>query len=199
MIKFEKNEKKLRVLDKNDFVEEKIGAIKNYLFKMFDTHFLNFIAHRKIRDYAMVNEAIKLIVESGNFSKDVINDNKLSDFFVLEKNRLSILNDILPVNHKEQVLNIEREIEILKTIMKFYNDFSKQYLHNEIDIHILSKMSKVKELTDEKILNRISSSEVFCKKVMSNIPSLKSFDKIGDSKIFYNLLEQEKNFLFAEK
>jgi hypothetical protein len=196
MFKVEDVKDKLNVVKKdNEYSQNESNnadkIIKNYFFKIFDTHFLNFVNHRKQRDYSIFIEAVKLIIEKGKFSKDVVKDNNLTAFFTISGSKLSFLDDILPMNKNEDVLNIEKETEILKALLKFYNDNINTYFNGEVDINLISKAKKIKELNDNKMLERISTNDEFCGKILKKLPSLKNYDFIKDSKIFYDYISQE--------
>ena len=130
-------------------------------------------------------------MEKGKFSKDVVKDNNLTAFFTISGSKLSFLDDILPMNKNEDVLNIEKETEILKALLKFYNDNINTYFNGEVDINLISKAKKIKELNDNKMLERISTNDEFCGKILEKLPILKNYDFIKDSKIFYDYISQE--------
>ena len=171
--------------------------VKNYFSKIFDTHFLNFINHRKQRDYSIFVETLKNIAEDGKFSKDIIKKNGLSEFFTLSGSKLSILDGILPMNKNEDVLNIEKEIEILKAMLKFYNDNIERYFNKEVDMNLISKAKKIQELNDNKMLSRISSNKEFCDRVVAKLPKLKTFEEIKESKIFYDYFAKEIRLIYS--
>lgn len=178
---------------------DKIKAIKNYFNKIFDRHFLVFIANRKQRDLLIFLAAIKLLTKFGKYNNNILKQYQLTDFFSLSSGNLLINDDVLPIDQNEMVLCLEKEMEILKSLFSFYEDFSKQYLNNEIDFAILTKMKKVENLTDELLLNRISNDKKFCDEILSKIKKCKKFNEIIESKTFIEAFEKEIEFIANPK
>ena len=170
---------------------DKIKAVKNYFNKIFDRHFLVFITNRKQRDLLIFITALKLIAKEGKYNNNILKQYQLTDFFSLSSGNLLINDDVLPIDQNEMVLCLEKETEILKSLFSFYEDFSKQYLNNEIDFAILTKMKKVENLTDELLLNRISNDKKFCDAILSKIKKCKTFNEIIESKTFIEAFEKE--------
>ena len=168
-----------------------IKAVKNYFNKIFDRHFLVFITNRKQRDLLIFITALKLIAKEGKYNNNILKQYQLTDFFSLSSGNLLINDDVLPIDQNEMVLCLEKETEILKSLFSFYEDFSKQYLNNEIDFAILTKMKKVENLTDELLLNRISNDKKFCDAILSKIKKCKTFNEIIESKTFIEAFEKE--------
>ena len=178
---------------------DKIKAVKNYFNKIFDRHFLVFIANRKQRDLLIFLAAIKLLTKFGKYNNNILKQYQLTDFFSLSSGNLLINDDALPIDQNEMVLCLEKEMEILKSLFSFYEDFSKQYLNNEIDFAILTKMKKVENLTDELLLNRISNDKKFCDEILSKIKKCKKFNEIIESKTFIEAFEKEIEFIANPK
>ena len=177
---------------------QSIEAVKNYFNKVFDSHFLVFITNRKQRDLLIFITALKIITQQGKFSKDVLNQYQLTDFFSIKSNILSIKDDILPINQNEIVLCLEKETEILKSLFSFYKTFSKECLNNEIDFAILTKMKKIENLTDELFLSRITSNQKFCDAILSQLKKCKTFNEIQENNIFIDKFGKEIDILYKK-
>lgn len=159
---------------------------------MFDRHYLNYIAYRKQRDLMMVNCFYKMIL------KDVKIDKKN-----LEKYQFGSLVDVkdgidfgsvVLIPQKETIIALEREIAYLKAFYLFYTDLKKIFKNVEDIGCIEAKIKKVKQLDDEAMFARITTSEIIKKNIIQEIGTMNTYEKIQFDVNLYHSLEDSLNF-----
>ena len=200
-ISFAKNQTKISeiidVFDAKAGTEEVIKYAINFFIKKFDDHFLKYISYRKQRDLMIVNCFFSFILQ------DVKMDNKLClkyDFVEnLFTNKKCDFQDILPINSKEIILNLEQEIAILKTFKEFFNDIKKKISfdisHGKID----AKISKVMSLKDDFVLNKLTKSENIKKRILANLGCIKDYSVIFSNSILLHSLQEEFYVILRSK
>lgn len=165
--------------------------IANHFLKIFDAHYLNYINQRKQRDLIILNCFYKKVFENAKINKNFKKDNSLSDFFETKKGTFEINDNILPIALDENVFYLEKEIEILKSFALFFEDLFLKDTKNSYYLNVLKKIEKIKSLTDESFLNRITKSKNIKNEIFKQIGCITNFDKIKVNYLFYNNLKKE--------
>ena len=180
MIRLSAKTKSENFFAKNNIQDESL--IKR-MVKSFDLYFLQFISFRKQRDLLITNTFFRYLLQNVNVDKNFKKDNGLSEFFSVKKGALSIDDELLPISIEEINKGLQMQMEILKT---FYETFDK-YVNNSGEVKdkfgIDAKINKVKALTDEAIMQRLTKSKDIVSYIFSKVGKIKVFDKISSAKI----------------
>ena len=164
----------------------------------FDNHFLNYISNRKQRDLMIFNEFLSLIIEEGEFEKKNISKYESSNYLVLDKKKIKIDNQILPIDATETIIFLEKEMSILKT---YYEIFKKNENNNimnnykNIFSNLDNKIKKVSFLNDNNMFQRITRSDNVRNNILKKIGIIKSFNEVSIDKLLYCCLMQNFDIL----
>ena len=176
----------------NTKIEDINMQVSNYLMKIFDNHYLNYISNRKQRDLIILNCFYKIILENAvKCDKNIKDKYELSDFFEVKNSHIEISNNLLPISLDENVLHLEKEIEILKTLEFAFSNIAEKHQDLKQYLSIDKKMKKIKDLSDNKFINRITNSNKVKLEILEKIENIKDFNKISVNYNYYNVLIKE--------
>ena len=176
----------------NTKIEDINMQVSNHLMKIFDNHYLNYISHRKQRDLIILNCFYKIILENAvKCDKNIKDKYELSDFFEIKNSHMEISNNLLPISLDENVLHLEKEIEILKTLEFAFSNIAEKHQDLKQYLSIDKKMKKIKDLSDNKFINRITNSNKVKLEILEKIENIKDFNKISVNYNYYNVLIKE--------
>lgn len=176
----------------NTKIEDINMQVSNYLMKIFDNHYLNYISNRKQRDLIILNCFYKIILENAvKCDKNIKDKYELSDFFEVKNSHIEISNNLLPISLDENVLHLEKEIEILKTLEFAFSNIAEKHQDLKQYLSIDKKMKKIKDLSDNKFINRITNSNKVKLEILEKIGNIKDFNKISVNYNYYNVLIKE--------
>ena len=176
----------------NSDTEDNYRQISDHLLKIFDSHYLTFISNRKQRDLIILNCFYEMILHNSvKVDKEIKQKYELSDFFEIKNNKIDISKNLLPISIEENILYLENEVQILKTLQLFFekivstNIFFKQSLDIEI------KINKIKDLNDNKIIERITTGQKIKSQILEKVGSVKNFNQCEINYNYYNVLLKE--------
>ena len=175
--------------DKNNTVAK---TILSQFITMFDGHYLNYIAYRKQRDLMMVNCFYKMILHDVKINKKHIEKYQFSSL-VDVKDGIDF-GRVVSISQKETIIALEREIAVLKAFYLFYTDLKKIFKNMEDIYCIETKIKKVKQLNDEAMFARITTSEIIKKNIIQEIGTMNTYEKIQFDVNLYHSLKDSLNF-----
>ena len=164
----------------------------------FDNHFLNYISNRKQRDLMIFNEFLSLIIEEGEFEKKNISKYESSNYLVLDKKKIKIDNQILPIDATETIIFLEKEMSILKTYYEIFKKIENNNIMNNyknIFSNLDNKIKKVSFLNDNNMFQRITRSDNVRNNILKKIGIIKSFNEVSIDKLLYCCLMQNFDIL----
>ena len=174
--------------DKNNTVAK---TVLGQFVTMFDGHYLNYIAYRKQRDLMMVNCFYKMILHDVKINKKHIEKYQFSSL-VDVKDGIDF-GRVISISQKETIIALEREIAVLKTFYLFYSDL-RECSPNFADIGCIeAKIKKVKQLNDEAMFARITTSETIKKNIIQEIGKMNTHEKIPVDVKLYLFLKDSLN------
>ena len=172
-----------------DFMKQRFSAKENGIIidryvKMFDKHFLNFITQRQQRDLAILQYVMQFLLQQTEFNKKDFQRLQMSPAFIIESKHIQVDASIVPIDWKLNVLHLEQEISEMKSIYSFIQNIVSKHTANRNEratknlASIDTKMKKIKQLTDEAIIQRITHGEECQKYVYDKLHRLKKYDEI---------------------
>lgn len=186
-ISFQKGQRNIQLLidgDKNNTVAR---TVLGQFISMFDGHYINYISYRKQRDLMIVNCFYKMILQDVKIDKKNLEKYQFSS---LVKTGYGVdLNYVLPINSREAVIVLEREIAVLKAFYLFYADLKKIFSNAKDICCIETKIKKVQQLNDDTTMARITTNETIKKNIFNELGVMKEFEKIQVNMILYNSLK----------
>ena len=174
---------------KFDFMRQKFSTKENSIIidryvKMFDRHFLHFITQRQQRDLAILQYAMQFLLQQAECSKKTFQHWQMSPAFTVEDKHILVDNGIVPIDWELNVLHLEQEISAMKTIHSFMRNTITKHVTNCDErtakniTSINTKIEKIRHLTDEAMIERITNGKE-CKDYIHNkLHKLKSYDEI---------------------
>ena len=187
---------------KFDFMRQKFSTKENGIIidryvKMFDKHFLNFITHRQQRDLAILQYAMQFLLQQAECSKKTLQHLQMSQAFTIQDKHLQVDNSIVPIDWKLNVLHLEQEIAMMKSIHSFVQnviskhstDCDERAAKNLTSID--AKMEKIKKLTDEAIMGKITNGKECRKYIYNKLHKLKKYEEILENAGFNTKLEED--------
>ena len=191
-ISFKKGQHNIQLLidgDKNNTVAK---TILSQFITMFDGHYLNYIAYRKQRDLMMVNCFYKMILHDVKINKKHIEKYQFSAL-VDVKDGIDF-GSVVSISQKETIIALEREIAYLKAFYLFYTDLKKIFTNVDDIYYIETKIKKVKQLNDEAMFARITTSEIIKKNIIQEIGTMNTYEKVQFDVNLYHSLKDSLNF-----
>ena len=191
-ISFKKGQHNIQLLidgDKNNTVAK---TILSQFITMFDRHYLNYIAYRKQRDLMMVNCFYKMILHDVKINKKHIEKYQFSSL-VDVKDGIDF-GSVVKIKKKETIIALEREIAYLKAFYLFYTDLKKIFTNVDDIYYIETKIKKVKQLNDEAMFARITTSEIIKKNIIQEIGTMNTYEKVQFDVNLYHSLKDSLNF-----
>lgn len=191
-ISFKKGQHNIQLLidgDKNNTVAK---TVLGQFVTMFDRHYLNYIAYRKQRDLMMVNCFYKMILKDVKIDKKNLEKYQFGSS-VDVKDGIDFGSVVL-IPQKETIVALEREIAYLKAFYLFYTDLKKIFKNMEDIYYIETKIKKVKQLNDETMFARITTSEIIKKNIIQEIGTMNTYEKIQFDVNLYHSLKDSLNF-----
>ena len=190
MIKFDFTKQQQHSLQENNLI------ISHYT-KMFDKHFLNFITQRQQRDLAILQYAMQFLLQQTECSKKNFQHLQMSSAFTIEDKHIHIDDGIVPVDWKLNVLHLEQEIATMKSIHAFMQNVVVKHATNRDEkaaknlASINAKMEKIKKLTDEAIMERITKGNECKNYIYNKLHKLKRYEEILENAGFNIKLEED--------
>lgn len=166
------------------FSTKENSIIVDRYVKMFDKHFLHFITQRQQRDLAILQYAMQFLLQHAECSKKTFQRLQMSSAFTVEDKHIQVDDSIVPIDWKLNVMHLEQEIATMKSIHSF--------MHNTITKHVTNcdertakniasintKMEKIRHLTDEAMIERITNGKECQNYIYSKLHKLKKYDEI---------------------
>ena len=179
------------------FSTKENSIIVDRYVKMFDKHFLHFITQRQQRDLAILQYAMQCLLQKTECSRKDFQRLQMSSAFTVEDKHIQVDDSIVPIDWKLNVLHLEQEIATMKSIHSF--------IHNTITKHttncdekttknlagIDAKMEKIKKLTDEAIMERITRGKECREYIYNKLHKLKKYEEILENAGFNIKLEED--------
>lgn len=190
MIKFDFTKQQQHSLQENNLI------ISHYT-KMFDKHFLHFITQRQQRDLAILQYAMQFLLQQTECSPKTFQRLQMSSAFTVEDKHIHIDDDIIPIDWKLNVLHLEQEIAIMKPIHAFIRSVIVKHATNCDEkaaknlASINAKMEKIKHLTDEAIMERITKGKECREYIYNKLHKLKKYEEILENAGFNIKLEED--------
>lgn len=185
-----------------DFIKQKFGTKENGIIidryvKMFDKHFLHFITQRQQRDLAILQYAMQFVLRHTECSRKDFQHLQMSSAFTVEDKHIQVDECIVPVDWKLNVLHLEQEIAIMKSIHAFIRNVIVKHATNCDEkaaknlASIDAKMEKIKKLTDEAIMERITKGKECKEYIYGRLHKLKSYEEILENAGFATKLDED--------
>lgn len=185
-----------------DFMKQRFGTKENGIIidryvKMFDRHFLNFITQRQQRDLAILQYAMQFLLQRAECSKKDFQRLQMSHAFTIEDRHIQVNDGIVPIDWKLNVLHLEQEIAMMKSIHSFTQDVISKHATDCDEkatknlTSINAKMEKIKKLTDEAIINRITKGKECIEYINDKLHKVKSYEEILPNAGFNTKLEED--------
>ncbi len=177
------------------------GIIIDRYVKMFDKHFLNFITQRQQRDLAILQYAMQFLLQNTECSPKAFRQMQMSPAFTIEDKHIQIDDNIVPIDWKLNVLHLEQEIAIMKSIHSFIQDVISKHTTDCDEkaaknlASINAKMEKIKRLTDETIMERITKGKECRECVHNKLHKLKKYEEILPNVSFATKLDEDYTHL----
>jgi hypothetical protein len=150
------------------------------LLKEFDKYYLTFITHRKIRDAVILKTFYEILLHQTCLDEKIAKQFKLTELSkccINDNSNKS--NEILPIDQKEDVMHIEKCIEILKTYYYFFQKkMSKNSVIKEYMADIKAKIEKIKNIDDFSFIERLTKSQSLEKEILAKLEPLKTYKAI---------------------
>ena len=182
---------------KQRFSTKENGIIIDRYVKMFDKHFLNFITQRQQRDLAILQYAMQFLLQNAECSPKTFQRLQMSPAFTIEDKHIHIDDSIVPIEWKLNVLHLEQEIAMMKSIHAFIQNVIVKHATNCDEkaaknlASINAKMEKIKHLTDEAIMERITRGKECREYIYNKLHKLKSYDEILENAGFATKLDED--------
>ncbi|MBQ7536660.1 MAG: hypothetical protein IJT14_00890 [Rickettsiales bacterium] len=172
-----------------DFMKQGLGGKENSIIidryvKMFDKHFLNFITQRQQRDLAILQCVMQFLLQQTECNKKNFQHLQMSSAFTIESKHIQIDNSIVPIDWQLNVLHLEQEMSTMKSIHSFIQnivfkhatDCDKKAAKNLASID--AKIEKIKKLTDEAMIDRITHGDKCMEYIQDKLHPLKKYEEI---------------------
>ena len=182
---------------KQGFSAKENGIIIDRYVKMFDKHFLNFITQRQQRDLAILQYVMQFLLQQAEFNKKDFQRLQMSPAFIIESKHIKLDAGIVPIDWKLNVLHLEQEVAIMKSIHSFVQDVISKHATdcNEKAAKNLTsidtKIEKIKRLTDIAIIERITQGKECREYINNKLHKLKRYDEILPNAGFNSKLEED--------
>ena len=182
---------------KHRFSKRENGIIIDRYVKMFDKHFLHFITQRQQRDLAILQYAMQFLLQQAECNKKDFQRLQMSSAFTVEDKHIHVDNGIVPIDWKLNVLHLEQEISMMKSIHSFVQDVISKHATDCDEratknlASIDAKMEKIRKPTDEAIINRITKGKECKNYIYCKLHTLKSYDKILENAGMHTKLEED--------
>ena len=146
---------------KFDFMKQRFNTKENSIIvdryvKMFDKRFLHFITQRQQRDLVILQYAMQFLLQQAEYNKKTFQCLQMSQAFNIENKHILVNDGVVPIDWKLNVLHLEQEISIMKTIHSFMQNTINKHA-NYCDektakslAGIDAKMEKIKRLYNKK-------------------------------------------------
>ena len=185
-----------------DFMKQRFGTKENGIIidryvKMFDKHFLNFITQRQQRDLAILQYAMQFLLQNAECSPKAFQLLQMSPAFTIEDKHIQVDDGVVPIDWKLNVLHLEQEIAMMKSIHSFMQDVISKHATDCDEkatknlASINAKMEKIKKLTDEAIINRITKRKECREYINDKLHKLKRYEEILENVGFATKLEED--------
>lgn len=172
-----------------NFIKQKLSTkendiIVNRYVNMFDKHFLHFITQRQQRDLAILQYAIQFLLQQTVCSKKDLQRLQMSKAFPIENGHIQVDDSIVPVDWKLNILRLEQEIAMMKSIYSFMQNIIAKHATDcdekttKTLANMNAKMEKIKKLTDKAMITRITNGKKCMDYIYNKLQRLKSFDEI---------------------
>lgn len=185
-----------------DFMRQKFGTKENGIIidryvKMFDKHFLNFIAQRQQRDLAILQYATQFLLQQVECPQKTFQHLQMSSAFTIEDKHIQVEDSIIPIDWKLNILHLEQEIAMMKSIhsftqnviVKHATDCDERTTKNLSSIN--AKMEKIKHLTDEAIMERITKGKECKDYINDKLHKVKRYEEILENVGMQAQLEED--------
>lgn len=187
---------------KFDFMRQKFSIKENSIIidryvKMFDKHFLNFITQRQQRDLTILQYAMQFVLQHTECSQKDFQHLQMSSAFTVEDKHIHIDDGIVPIDWKLNVLHLEQEIAMMKSIHSFVQDVISKHATDCDEkaaknlAGIDAKMEKIKKLTDEAIMERITKGKECREYIYNKLHKLKKYEEILENAGFATKLDED--------
>jgi len=187
---------------KFDFMRQKFstkenGIIIDRYIKMFDKHFLNFITQRQQRDLAILHYAMQFLLQQAECSKKTFQHLQMSSAFTVEDKHIHVDDGIVPIDWKLNVLHLEQEISMMKSIHSFIQDVISKHATDCDEkatknlASIDAKIEKIKQLTDEAIMGKITKGKECIEHINDKLHKLKRYEEILENAGMHTKLEED--------
>ena len=164
------------------FSTKENSIIVDRYVKMFDKHFLHFITQRQQRDLAILQYAMQCLLQQAECSPKTFRRLQMSSAFTVEDKHIQVDDSIVPVDWKLNVMHLEQEIAMMKSIHAFMRNVVVKYATNCDEkaaknlASINAKMEKIKKLTDEAIMERITRGKECREYINDKLYKMKSYE-----------------------
>ena len=182
---------------KHRFSKRENGIIIDRYIKMFDKHFLNFITQRQQRDLAILQYAMQFLLQQAECNKKDFQRLQMSQVFTIEDKHIQVDNSVVPIDWKLNVLHLEQEISMIKSIHSFVQDVISKHATDCDEkatknlASIDTKMEKIKQLTDEAIMGKITKGKECIEHINDKLHKLKRYEEILENAGMHTKLEED--------
>ena len=187
---------------KFDFMRQKFSTKENGIIidryvKMFDRHFLSFITQRQQRDLAILQYAMQFLLQQAECSQKDFRRLQMSPAFTIEDKHIQVDNSIVPIDWKLNVLHLEQEIAMMKSIHSFIQDVISKHATDCDEratknlASINTKIEKIKKLTDEAIMGKITNGNECIEYINDKLHKLKRYEEILENAGMHTKLEED--------
>lgn len=179
------------------FSTKENSIIVDRYVKMFDKHFLHFITQRQQRDLAILQYAMQCLLQQAECSPKTFQRLQMSSAFAVEDKHIQVDDSIVPIDWKLNVLHLEQEIATMKSIHAFIRNVVVKHATNCDEkaaknlAGIDAKMEKIKHLTDEAIMERITKGKECREYIYNKLHKLKKYEEILENAGFNIKLEED--------
>ena len=185
-----------------DFMRQKFSTKENSIVvdryvKMFDKHFLHFITQRQQRDLAILQYTMQFLLQRAECSKKDFQRLQMSSAFAMENKHIQVNDGVVPIDWKLNVLHLEQEISAMKSMHSFIQNVIIRHATNCDEkttknlTSVDAKMEKIKKLTDEAIMERITNGKECQNYIHNKLHKLKSYDEILENVGMQAKLEED--------
>ena len=182
---------------KQRFDTKENGIIIDRYVKMFDKHFLHFITQRQQRDLAILQYAMQFVLRHAECSQKDFQHLQMSSAFTIEDKHIQADDSIVPIDWKLNVVHLEQEIAMMKSIHAFIRNVIVTHATNCDEkavknlASINAKMEKIKKLTDEAIMERITRGKECREYIYNKLHKLKKYEEILENAGFATKLDED--------
>ena len=182
---------------KQRFNTKENSIIVDRYVKMFDKRFLHFITQRQQRDLVILQYAMQFLLQQAEYNKKTFQCLQMSQTFNIENKHILVNDGVVPIDWKLNVLHLEQEISIMKTIHSFMQNTINKHA-NYCDektakslAGIDAKMEKIKRLTDAAMMERVTHGNECKEYIYNKLYKLKRYDEILENIVTQAKLEED--------